>query len=142
MQRLLMMLSICGFPALVFAEEPGNVSGSSRKFKRADKITVVFTERDKIVDQLKTNVVDILPNGDLKIYGEVITVAGRETRRMTLSGTIRPANISADGTVDSDVITNLDITITYHKKRSESEKLVQKAMLVGMDLILRAVLIP
>ena len=79
MQRLLIILAICGFPALAFGEEQGDVNGASRKFKRADKITVVFTERGKIVDQLKTNVVDILPNGDLKIYGEVITVAGRDS---------------------------------------------------------------
>jgi flagellar L-ring protein FlgH len=51
--------------------------------------------------QLTCQVVEVLPTGNLRIYGSKEVRANRETQHLVLEGVVRPRDIRADNTVDS-----------------------------------------
>jgi flagellar L-ring protein precursor FlgH len=57
-------------------------------------------------------VTDVLPSGDLAIYGHQTVTLNHEASVLTVQGIVRPSDISRDNTVDSQRIANADIRFT------------------------------
>jgi len=73
---------------------------------------------------LKANVtaqvINVLPNGNLVIYGSKKVLINNEEQLLTVSGTIRPEDIEADNSILSTYI--LDASIKYKGKTTLSDK--------------------
>lgn len=63
---------------------------------------------------LSARVVDVLPNGNIVVTGSREVLVNNEKQQMTLSGIVRPADISADNQVESIFIS--DAKISYSGK--------------------------
>lgn len=61
---------------------------------------------------LTCEVVDVLPNGNLKIRGVKEVTVNRETQYITLEGVVRPRDIQIDNTVPSNLISDARIEYT------------------------------
>lgn len=61
---------------------------------------------------LTCEVIEILPNGNLRIWGYETLRLNRETQYLTLEGTIRPRDIQMDNTVRSELVARPVIQVT------------------------------
>ncbi len=62
--------------------------------------------------QLTCEVVEVLPTGNLRIYGSKAVRGNREVRHLLLEGTVRPRDIRADNTVDSYLLADAHIEVS------------------------------
>jgi len=63
------------------------------------------TNRGSAVEAVLTcEVIEVLPNGNLRIWGYETLILNRETQYLTLEGVIRPRDVQMDNTVRSDLI--------------------------------------
>jgi len=63
------------------------------------------TSRGSAVEATLTcEVIEVLPNGNLRIWGYETLILNRETQYLTLEGVIRPRDVQMDNTVRSDLI--------------------------------------
>ncbi|NNU15380.1 flagellar basal body L-ring protein [Parvularcula sp. ZS-1/3] len=65
--------------------------------------------RDRLNLRLAARVTDRLPNGDLVIEGRQMVQVGSDKRRLLISGTVRPEDVSRQNTIQHDRIANADI---------------------------------
>ena len=86
---------------LVDAESANSYKGSGET-KRTD--TLVAT--------VSAVVTEVLPNGNLSIYGHQTVTINNEASVLTVQGIVRPSDINRDNTVDSQRIANADIQFT------------------------------
>lgn len=71
------------------------------------------TSRDGMLTATLTcEVVEVLPNGNLRIHGSKQVSANHETQYLTLEGVVRPRDILIDNTVRSDVIADANVEYT------------------------------
>lgn len=71
------------------------------------------TKRGSTMDAVLTcEVIEILPNGNLRIWGYETLRLNRETQYLTLEGTIRPRDIQMDNTVRSELVARPVIQVT------------------------------
>ncbi len=78
------------------------------------------SRREDLVATLTTQVIEVLPNGNLVISGGKTVTVNREQQLIRLSGIVRPADISPQNIVDSKSI--LDARIAYTGKGVISDK--------------------
>ncbi len=62
--------------------------------------------------QLTCEVIEVLPTGNLRIYGSKAVRGNREIQRLLLEGTVRPKDIRADNTVDSYLLADAHIEMS------------------------------
>jgi flagellar L-ring protein precursor FlgH len=105
--------SIFGLEKLLVGWLPGKAdptslidtnSSSSHKGKgTADR-------EEKITTQVAAIVTQILPNGNIVISGDQEIQVNHEIRKVTVSGIVRPEDISADNSIDSNLIAEARIS--------------------------------
>jgi flagellar L-ring protein precursor FlgH len=78
------------------------------------------TRSENLVATLTTQVIEVYPNGNLKIRGGKSVTVNNEKQIIYLTGIVRPYDITADNTIDSGNI--LYAQITYTGKGSISDK--------------------
>jgi flagellar L-ring protein precursor FlgH len=67
---------------------------------------------DSLAATVSAVVTEVLPNGNLVIYGHQAVTVNQECSMLTVQGIVRPADIAADNTVESDRLANADIQFT------------------------------
>ncbi len=83
--------------------------GLSASFDKSLEGTGQQSRQGRLTAQMAATVSDILPNGDLVIRGEKEVEVNGETEILSLSGTVRPADISAGNVVFSTNIAGAKI---------------------------------
>jgi len=63
----------------------------------------------KLAGELTCEVIEVLPNGNLRIWGYKEVRANRESQYLVLTGTVRPRDIQADNTVKSYLLAQAQI---------------------------------
>ncbi len=84
--------------SLVDASAKNNFKGSGKT-----------SRKEKLAATLTTQVVEVLPNGNLKIRGNKTVTVNSETQIVTLSGIVRSTDVSPHNLVDSKNILNARI---------------------------------
>jgi flagellar L-ring protein FlgH len=80
----------------------------------------VTKRKEDLVATLTTQVVEVLPNGNLRIEGNKAVTVNNETQFIQLTGLVRQSDITAGNIVDSKFI--LDARIAYTGKGVVSDK--------------------
>ena len=80
------------------------------------------TRKEDLTASLSTQVVDRYPNGQLKIRGGKEVMVNNEVQVIYLTGIIRPVDITAANTVNSDKILNARISYTGKGAISDKQK--------------------
>ncbi len=92
------------------------------------------TERkENLVATLTTQVLEVLPNGNLRIEGNKTVTVNNEMQIVTLSGIVRQADVSPRNLVDSQNI--LNARIAYVGKGVLSDKQQQGWLVRGLDAV-------
>lgn len=91
------------------------------------------TRKEDLVATLSVRVVEVLSNGNLMISGGKTVTVNREDQLITLTGEVRPADISAANVVDSKYI--LDARISYTGKGVISDKQGQGWLSRALDAV-------
>jgi len=81
--------------------------------RTVDELTGIgeTNRRETIRARFSAQVIAVDSNGNLKIQGKRTTKINGETQTITITGVIRPADLSADNTVYSTKIANMVLTI-------------------------------
>lgn len=74
----------------------------------------------KLVAQLSVSVVEVLPNGELRVAGQQQVTVNGEQQRITVEGRVRPADVSTSNAVQSTHLA--DARITYQGDGELSER--------------------
>ena len=90
----------------------------SNKFEGGGKTT----RSENLVATLTTQVVEVYPNGNLKIRGGKSVTVNNENQIIYLTGIVRPYDVTADNTVDSGNILNAQIAYTGKGAISDKQK--------------------
>ncbi len=67
------------------------------------------TRKENLLATLTTQVIEVLPNGNLRIEGNKTVTVNKEMQIVTLSGIVRPVDVSPRNRVDSNNILNARI---------------------------------
>jgi flagellar L-ring protein precursor FlgH len=97
--------------ALVDANFDNQFSGSGKT-----------TRSEDLAATLTTQVVEVYPNGNLKIRGGKSVTVNNENQIIYLTGIVRPYDVTADNTVDSGNILNAQIAYTGKGAISDKQK--------------------
>ncbi len=84
-----------------------DVSGSAEYEGSAE-----VTRKDSFIGRITVKVIDVKPNGVLVIEGTNSVQMDEEKIVMTLTGSIRPADVRGDNTVSSSTVADLAVTKT------------------------------
>lgn len=68
-----------------------------------------FNSNRQFTDRMAVHVVDVLPNGNMVIEGHRIRMVSDERRLLRITGIVRPADLTPNNTVQSEVIANFKI---------------------------------
>ncbi len=91
-------------------------AGVENEFEGSGKTS----RKEDLVATLTTQVVQVLPNGNLLIEGGKRVTVNNEAQYIKLAGIVRPADITADNIINSSKV--LDARITYTGKGVISDK--------------------
>ncbi len=83
-------------------------AGFANSFKGAGKTV----RKEDLVASLTTQVIQVYPNGNLKIRGGKEVQVNEETQVIYLTGIVRPVDIMANNTIDSSHVLNARISYT------------------------------
>ncbi len=108
--------------ALVSAGFDNDFEGSGKTSRKED-----------LVATLTSQVVEVYPNGNLRISGAKTVTVNNEKQIVKLTGIVRPADISAQNVVDSQNI--LDARIAYTGKGVISDKQKQGWLVRILDFV-------
>ncbi|WP_224746886.1 flagellar basal body L-ring protein FlgH [Pelovirga terrestris] len=114
---------IGGSPSSIVNANAGNKFDGSGKTERKEALTATLT----------TQVVEILPNGNLRIEGNKTVTVNREMQIVQLSGIVRPSDVSARNLVDSQNV--LNARISYVGKGVISDKQQQGWLVQVLDQV-------
>ena len=78
------------------------------------------TRKEDLAATLTTRVVEVMPNGNLKIAGSKTVTVNREEQLINMTGEVRPADISPGNIIDSMYV--LDARIVYTGEGVISDK--------------------
>jgi flagellar L-ring protein FlgH len=92
-----------------------NDTDNRRRFDGSAQTTNTRT----FVDRLAVTVVDVMPNGNLVFEGQRSRVMAGEERILRVTGVVRPADIGASNTVQSQFIANFRVSYTGRGAQSE-----------------------
>jgi len=70
------------------------------------------SRKEDLIATLTTQIIEVLPNGNVRIEGGKTVTVNREDQLIMLSGIVRPADISPQNVVDSMHILNAQIAYT------------------------------
>ena len=108
--------------ALIKAAMENNFEGGGKTGRKED-LTATLT----------TQVLEVLPNGNLRIEGNKTVTVNNEMQIVTLSGIVRQADVSPRNTVDSKFI--LNARIAYVGEGVISDKQQQGWLVRGLDAV-------
>ena len=92
-----------GFSSQSAAAQMDTNLETDRKFSGG----ATYRNSRELLDRITVTVVQVMPNGNLVLYGQrQITIAG-ELRRLSISGIARPVDIGPDNTISSRFIANM-----------------------------------
>ncbi len=119
-----------GIPSLfgyetVLAEKNSNLNMSSlvsANFSNDFKGSGKTTRSEDLAATLTTQVIEVYPNGNMKIRGGKSVIVNNENQIIYLTGIVRHADITADNTVDSGYILNAQIAYTGKGAISDKQK--------------------
>jgi flagellar L-ring protein precursor FlgH len=114
---------IGGNPSSIVNASAGNEFDGSGKTERKEALTATLT----------TQVVEILPNGNLRIEGNKTVTVNREMQIVQLTGIVRPSDVSARNLVDSQNV--LNARISYVGKGVISDKQQQGWLVQVLDQV-------
>jgi flagellar L-ring protein precursor FlgH len=77
---------------------------------------------DRLTAQMPAKIVKVLPNGNLLIEGRRAVIVNDETQVMTLSGVIRPQDVTSNNTVLSSQIADAEIQMEGRGLLAESQR--------------------
>src|SRR5208282_5842032 len=83
---------------------------SDRKFEGTSR----YTSDRALTDRMTVTVVDVLPNGNLVIEGIRRRIINGEERTLRITGFVRPQDIGAGNTVQSQFIGNFQLSLLGH----------------------------
>jgi flagellar L-ring protein precursor FlgH len=86
----------------------GVSGGRDRRFQGDGRVTSDANVQTSVACQ----VIEVLPGGNLRIWGWKETRVNRETQYVTLEGIIRPKDVSMDGAVRSDQVAQAFVEVT------------------------------
>ena len=89
--------------------------------------------KEQLTATLTTQVIEVLPNGNLRIEGNKTVTVNNEMQIVKLSGTVRQADVSPSNMVDSKNI--LNARIAYVGKGVISDKQQQGWLVRGLDAV-------
>lgn len=111
--------------------DPTKLVGTN--YKTDFKGSGATTRKEDLVATLSVRVVEVLPNGNLRIAGGKTVTVNREDQLINLTGEVRPSDISAANVVDSKYI--LDAIISYTGNGIISDKQGQGWLTRTLDTI-------
>jgi len=114
---------IGGSPSGIVNASASNEFDGGGKTERKEALTATLT----------TQVVEILPNGNLRIEGNKTVTVNREMQIVQLTGIVRPSDVSARNLVDSQNI--LNARISYVGKGVISDKQQQGWLVQVLDQV-------
>lgn len=114
---------IGGNPSSIVNASAGSEFDGSGKTERKEALTATLT----------TQVVEILPNGNLRIEGNKTVTVNREMQIVQLTGIVRPSDVSARNLVDSQNV--LNARISYVGKGVISDKQQQGWLVQVLDQV-------
>jgi flagellar L-ring protein precursor FlgH len=91
---------------------------SSNTFSGSGKTT----RAEDLVATLTTQVIEVYPNGNMKIRGGKSVTVNNENQIIYLTGIVRLFDVTADNTVDSGNILNAQISYTGKGSVSDKQK--------------------
>lgn len=100
------------------AIDPGKLVGA--QYDNDFSGTGSTTRKEDLVATITTRVVEVLPNGNLRIDGSKSVTVNNEQQLIRLSGIVRPTDVSSGNVVDSSHV--LDAHIVYTGKGVISDK--------------------
>ena len=99
-------------PSSMISASSGNEFSGSGKTTRSEDLVATLT----------TQVVEVYPNGNLKIRGGKSVAVNNENQIIYLTGIVRPFDVTASNTIDSSQILNAQITYTGKGAISDKQK--------------------
>lgn len=101
----------------------GNVTGNSttdgrRRFDGSAQMTASRT----FTDRMGVTIVDVLPNGNLVFEGTRTRVIAGEERQLRVTGVVRPADIGAGNTIQSQFVANFRVSYLGRGQQTEFTK--------------------
>jgi flagellar L-ring protein precursor FlgH len=99
--------SLFGLGALLLGSDMQTEFNSNKSFKGKGKVD----QSNKLVGQISVTVIELLPNGNLKVRGEKRVTLNQGDEFIRLSGIVRPADIPPSNVIDSSRIA--DATFMY-----------------------------
>ncbi|MDD3014312.1 MAG: flagellar basal body L-ring protein FlgH [Candidatus Gastranaerophilales bacterium] len=107
---------------------PSGINNFGGSHTNASQSTVGRTK--KFTDIISTQVVQVLPNGNLVIQGKKTEISHGEKVDLIISGIIDPRLLSTTGTINSSQIANLQLAVVGKGtiSRSDSEGTVNKVI--------------
>ncbi|SHJ80643.1 flagellar L-ring protein precursor FlgH [Malonomonas rubra DSM 5091] len=111
-----------GTDTLISASTSNEFEGTG-KTERTETLTATLT----------TQVIEVLPNGNLRLEGTKTVTVNSETQIVKLTGIVRPADVSAGNIVDSKNV--LNARIAYVGEGVISDKQQQGWLVRGLDQI-------
>lgn len=112
-----------GSPSTLVDASAGSNFDGSGKTERKEALTATLT----------TQVIEILPNGNLRIEGNKTVTVNSEMQIVTLSGIVRPSDVSSRNLVDSQNV--LNARISYVGKGVISDKQQQGWLVRALDQV-------
>lgn len=97
-------------------------TSSRRRFNGSAQMTSTRT----FVDRMAVTVIDVLPNGNLVFEGTRSRVVAGEERVLRITGVVRPNEIGANNTVQSQFIANFRVS---YIGRGQSSEFVNQSVL-------------
>ncbi len=91
------------------------------------------SRKEDLVATLATQIIEVLPNGNLRIKGNKTVTVNNEMQIVTLSGTVRSSDISPSNIVDSKNI--LNARIAYVGNGAVSDKQQQGWLVKALDRV-------
>jgi flagellar L-ring protein FlgH len=95
-----------------------DASGSTTTRRRYNGSAQMTSSRS-FIDRMAVTIIDVLPNGNLVFEGQRTRVVAGEERVLRLTGVVRPADIGANNTIQSQFIANLKVSYTGRGQSTE-----------------------
>jgi flagellar L-ring protein precursor FlgH len=80
-------------------------------------------QSNSLVGDISVTVIELLPNGNLKVRGEKRVTLNQGNEYIRLSGIVRPVDIAADNTISSDKIADPTIMYTGDGAMADASKM-------------------
>ena len=101
----------------------GNDAATKVTAKRDFKGEGEANQSNSLIGDISVTVVELLPNGNLKVRGEKRVTLNQGDEYIRLSGIVRPVDIDADNTIASDKVADATIMYTGEGAMADASKM-------------------